>query len=179
MQLAGVLSSQTPTVPFRGRTREVEGLTWATTCGAPAHAKRNKYNRVQKKGISYENKVGKYLESMEGAGRLRPYTLVRNQWFHFRDLNGKGYAQIDFLLVSGNEVFILESKLTQTNFAVGQLRELYYPLVLYCYKRPVRLVQVCKTLVERPRRLLVSLEEVLRVFPSHPTEVLTWQFLGM
>jgi hypothetical protein len=70
--------------------------------------------------------------------------LLSGQWIKFRDANGPGYAQPDFLLILPDVLAILDSKLTHTPMAERQLRGLYLPLAACIWPGRVTLcVEVC------------------------------------
>lgn len=90
------------------------------------------------------------------------YKVINGPWFSFRDVNGLGYAQPDHLLIGEDEVILLESKLTQTNRGLIQLKTLYRPLIEYAFAPlPIRSVMVCKNLRVWTKSLVSSLEKVL------------------
>lgn len=56
------------------------------------------------------------------------------QWFEFKDLNGFGFCQVDFLFRTLDKTFVLEAKLSDLEGARLQLRALYEPVVAMACK---------------------------------------------
>lgn len=92
-------------------------------------------------GLRYERKVRDEL-------LRRKYDFAYGPWIHFRDRNGTGAAQPDFVVyVDSEKWFLLESKLTQTPTAFSQLFRLYIPLLQFLHPEVTIIpVQVCKVL---------------------------------
>lgn len=137
-------------------------------------SKKPKLRGAQGKGLTYEKHVGRRLKRWQERGELYGEVILE-QWFSFQDFNGHGYCQTDCLIVTDSLVFILECKLTYTDWAWPQLRELYKPIVEKVYERPSILIQVCKNLHYVPERMISSIQELMD-FPLDGN--LTWHFLG-
>jgi len=107
---------------------------------------------------------------MEGFNDVRA-----GAWIEFRDSRGTGFAQPDFFLVGPHSTIVLEAKLTETDSGYTQIAALYRPLLSRLFHKPVVGILVCKTLVRRPERLIISPAELLDT-----TEEATylWHFLG-
>jgi hypothetical protein len=68
---------------------------------------------------------------------------IHGQWFKFKDTNGVGYCQPDFILFRGaedgtREILVLECKHTYHTYAFGQLHHLYVPIISFIYQLPAR-----------------------------------------
>lgn len=88
-------------------------------------------------GRRYEAAVAKQL------GR----DAARGVWWSYRDANGPGLCQTDFLIVGETWAVVLECKHTWTAEGMEQLQDLYLPVVRMALDRRVVGVQVCKHLV--------------------------------
>jgi hypothetical protein len=95
--------------------------------------KRRGGSRAQ--GLTFERKVARAL----------PMAL-HGPWYHYVDVNGPGICQPDLVLINDEQVIAVECKLTDTPVAVGQLRELYFPILSAVYSRPVGGIIVVKHL---------------------------------
>ena len=89
----------------------------------------------QAQGKTYERKLIKHLEGLVTKRNSIFYgrELLPSPWIYFLDINGKGWAQPDALLVHDNLVWIFEAKLTHTEDSVDQLLKLYVPLVKHIW----------------------------------------------
>ena len=109
---------------------------------------------LQRGKESESGRIGRLyeLQVYEELKRILPSTvsISHGQWFCYRDKNGKGIAQLDFLLMEVNQTYIIEAKVTQTQDAEEQLKWLYRPLVEFLTKISVLLINVCKNMVEVP-----------------------------
>lgn len=114
-------------------------------------------------GLRYEKKVGAEL-------LRRHYDFVHGPWIHFKDRNGTGAAQPDFVVyTSSNKWFLLESKITQTPAAFSQLFRLYMPLLQHLHPGITIIpVQVCKVL----KGLQPVVEDFLEAAPGD-----TWHWI--
>jgi hypothetical protein len=82
----------------------------------------------------------------EGKGILK-----KGQWIHFRDSNGNGFAQPDFVLQYDDLTIILDAKLTHTPLARPQLEKLYKPLISSLLpENPVICIEVCHNAASVP-----------------------------
>lgn len=77
---------------------------------------------------------------------MTPKMELRREWIRFTDANGDGWAEPDGFLLLDHEVVVFEIKLTGCRYAVQQLRDLYAPLLLRLFERPVRGLQICRAL---------------------------------
>lgn len=131
---------------------------------------------MQAKGRAYENKVRGELERRVGRGLWEDFELLSGQWLHFRDSNGNGFAQPDFILLSSDLAVILDAKLSHTILARPQLEHLYRPLVQFFWKRPVTCVEVCHNAAAVPGGSWIrDLDSVFDVDQSF----LVWHWLGL
>lgn len=137
-------------------------------------SKKPRLRGARAKGITYENKIGKRLKKEAESGELFG-ELRLSQWFSFFDKNGHGYCQTDILVITPSLVFILECKLTYTEWAWSQLRELYKPVVEKVFERPSIVVQVCRNLHYLPSGMIGSLQELIDN-PKDGNNV--WHILG-
>lgn len=124
--------------------------------------------------MTYEKHVGRKLKNWIASGQLYG-KLYLGQWFNFVDDNGFGYCQPDALLETKDFVFILECKLTYTDWAWPQLRKLYKPIVEHVFQKPTITIQVCKNMYFVPNNLINCLSEIV---DSPKDGCLTWHFLG-
>lgn len=105
--------------------------------GWPECIPRSRARGVKALGHRYEVAVGKQL-----GGEAK-----RGVWWSYRDANGPGLCQTDFIIIGEIWVVILECKHTWTQEGMEQLRDLYIPVVEWALDRKVVGVQVCKHLV--------------------------------
>lgn len=127
-----------------------------------------------KRGIAYEKKVGRLLKKLKREEKLEG-ELFLGQWLLFEDKNGVGRAQPDAYLVKEDFVLVVECKLTQTEVAEVQLRELYGPLLRFLYKKPVVLVQAFKNMRQRPD---YSVRSLMRLKARHSgRRVYSWHYM--
>lgn len=136
-------------------------------------SKKPRLRGAQAKGMTYERHVYRTLKRWYERGEL-PGELLYSQWFSFTDANGHGFCQTDILIVTSSFIFILECKLTCTDWAWPQLRELYKPVVERVFKRPAITVQVCKNIYTAPTKGITSIVELM---DSPKDGLLTWHFL--
>lgn len=69
------------------------------------------------------------------SGQAHPVPVFPDKWFKYHDANGIGYCSPDILLLDGHQICIIECKLTWTPEAIGQITELYAPVVNMVYER--------------------------------------------
>ena len=105
-------------------TRRIYGIRWARECSKPDFSHETPRKGTKAAGLAYERALATALGS---AARHGP-------WFEFEDRNGLGHCQPDFLLRKGDQILVLEAKLTTTREAWAQLEWLYFP-VLECLLR--------------------------------------------
>lgn len=129
-----------------GKRRSLKGLTKAQFIDErpkfiPPQAK---LRGAMKKGITYENKVAKYLKA------LCKGEVIHGQWIEYVDRQGLGWCQPDILIVpktKRHSLVIVECKLTATPRAKNQLKYIYLPALQMIYpKHTIKLVQVCRNL---------------------------------
>ena len=98
-----------------------------------------------------------------------------NQWISYIDKEGKGFAQTDFYIVEPTFILLFEMKLTYTESAFAQMKELYVPLLEKIYQVPVVTMQVCKILYKVPRYTSTPEEQLASpVFNAN----ITWHYPG-
>lgn len=132
--------------------RTVRGLYLARKATCP-HPPGRAARGVKALGIAYERAVARALP---GA--------LHGQWFYFEDANGPGYCQPD-LLVRG---WILEVKLSDTEEALGQLLQLYLPVVKLALGGPWRGLKIVKHLKPWSRDVITTREQAI-AYPGVPT----------
>jgi hypothetical protein len=127
-------------------------------------------------GLRYERRFGRYLKK---AAR-RSAEILSGQWFEFEDHGGPGWAQPDHILIYPGQVLVFECKLTQHPHARVQLEELYFPLVEHTWPEyDVRLVEVFRSMVERPRHGEREVHSLANIRDSEcPWRTLVWHWLG-
>lgn len=117
--------------------------------------------------------MGRKLTRWAEAGDLHGELLL-GQWFSFSDDNGPGFCQPDILLITPALIFILECKLSYTDWAWPQLRQLYKPIVERVFERPAITIQVCKHLYADVPGLIESIQQTM---DAPGGGCLTWHFL--
>lgn len=98
------------------------------------------YNRWQRRGISFEKKVGRHLA---------PLCPLHGPWLYFTDKWGPRVVQPDFVLPhhpTTNHTYLLECKLSYKDEAEKKLLTIYRPLVERLYGVPVCCIQVVRHL---------------------------------
>jgi hypothetical protein len=105
--------------------------------GWPDIIPRTKMRGVKALGGRYEAAVAKQL------GR----TAHKGIWWSYRDTNGPGLCQTDFIILGEIWAVILECKHTWTTEGMAQLKDLYIPVVERALNKKALGVQVCKHLV--------------------------------
>jgi hypothetical protein len=117
--------------------RHIYGLKWARELSDwPLGIPRNRPRGQKALGRRYEVAVGKQLGKQAIGGK----------WWEYKDLNGTGLCQTDYMLVGKTWIVVLECKHTWTDEGLEQLQFLYIPVVEAVKKMPVLGVQVCKNL---------------------------------
>ena len=117
--------------------------------------------------MAYERRIARQI-----CRRYGDLYLV-GPWIEFEDVNGKGFAQPDGILLMGGLAVVNEVKLTHTDLAFEELELLYGPLISTLLSRPVRLVETFKNWTKggptsnlhRPRQI-ASLGEALDLAPD-------------
>ena len=107
-------------------------------------------------GKAYERKIARKLQDRLGAA------VFYNRWIKYIDSSGIRFCQPDIWIELPNSLILIECKLTQTDKADGQMRELYIPVLSWLYpgKRSY-CVQICKNLRIIPQYRISRLSEVL------------------
>lgn len=154
-------------------TRVIEGLQLAWRLGErPPGLPVNRPRGSKRDGLGFERAVGEALPS-GGIG---------GAWWAFRDSNGNGVCQTDWLLEGKRSVLVIECKLGQHWEAWRQIEKLYSPVVGRALGKPVFGVQVCKILrrdFRSPGEVLVhDLEGAIAVARTGRRPLLHWSGLG-
>jgi len=137
-------------------------------------AGKRKLKGKRAKGLSYERLVGKTLGRWKDEGSL-DCKIHLGRWFYFIDKNGHGWCQPDIYLEFKDCIILIECKLTQTENAFLQMKELYVPVLQKVHGKPVYTVQVCKILRYAPKLRLNCIMEMV----DRPRDgEYTWHFLG-
>lgn len=132
--------------------RAVVGLESAIEIAEPPFfARRRRLTASGRKGITWQNKVGKHLQ------RLWPGRVRSEQWFCFYDANGQGYAQPDHFVLFSDRVLLVECKLTQKELAEQQMELLYKPILEHIYHLPVACLQAFLNMRWREERMIETL----------------------
>lgn len=96
------------------------------------------------------------------AKQLGP-SAARGIWWSYRDADGPGLCQTDFLILGEVWAVILEAKHTWTMDGMNQLQGLYMPVVQMALDRRVLGIQICKNLVpQHVGPVYNTLEEAVR-----------------
>lgn len=141
--------------------QELQSAWLTDECPSVAKGKQ-RLRGLKAKGKSFEKKVGRELKRL--ISPLEPPPELRSeQWIAYQDRNGPGWGQPDHYLVFPDRVLLIECKLTQRAQAIMQMRELYVPLLLHIYARPVTLIQACRNLSEAWKWRCKSPLELLEV----------------
>ena len=115
--------------------RVVEGLWLARPCDRPKSIPHGRARGAKAQGLRYERGLAKALSSWQ-----------HGQWFEFRDRNGPGWCQPDFIRLDLANVAVLECKYTWTTEGHSQIEQLYRPVLERALALPVIGVVVCKVL---------------------------------
>lgn len=126
------------------------------------------------KGKAFERKTGRHLKRMVQAGFFGEEADLRSeQWIYFKDENGTGWCQPDHFIATPERIFLFECKLTQSDVADVQLKQLYSPCLKYIYKRDVLMIQVFRNMRYHPGAALIETPVGLRSARG----VLCWHYL--
>lgn len=118
-------------------SRIIYRLSWARRLDEwPEAIPRPRPRGVKALGRRYESAIALQLGS----------EAIRGQWWQFKDANGPGICQTDFVIFGEAWTAILESKHTWTAEGMEQLEQLYMPVVEMATNKKVLGVQVCKHL---------------------------------
>lgn len=158
--------------------RHVLGLYEAKQLeGWPAIIPKPRPRGIKALGTRYEKLVEKQLPHAK-----------RGLWWHYRDSNGHGLCQTDFLLEPVSfrwdhqliTPVVLECKHTWTDEGMEQLEELYIPVVSMATGKRAVGIQVCKHLVPWARsNICYDLWDAIELAVSHDRPVtLHWRGLS-
>lgn len=151
--------------------RSVVGLRFATMCPRPSCIPVGRPRGAKAQGIRYEKLV---------ADTLSRYGTVHGQWFEFHDANGRGYAQVDYLLYikALDQYLVGEAKLTDTPEAWAKLRAFYLPIVASALQRRTVGFVVCRHLTpaSNPNFICDTFRATLNASLNGGQP--TWHYLG-
>lgn len=158
------------------RLQEAERLK-----GWPEIIPRSRSRGVKALGHRYEKAVARQLgaEAKQGV------------WWAYRDANGPGLCQTDFIIVGEIWVVILECKHTWTMEGMEQLEYLYIPVVEMALDKRAIGIQICKHLTPDVPEVFDSLETAVNAartgqrllkapmrFDNHRLVTLHWRGVG-
>lgn len=133
------------------------------------HKRPTKGRRAQ--GIRYEEKVTAELEE-----RFPNY--ISSLPFRLLDASGTKLVVPDGLFIFPHEVIVVEVKLTHIYSAYYELTHTYSPVVSFAFKRPVRVLEVCKNYNPAqpfPGHVMVTNSIGKFISASVPVGVLLWR----
>jgi len=148
----------------------VKELEWAQKAERPPGMPIGRPRGAKAVGVRYEKALAKALPGM-----------VHGQWWNFRDRNGNGYCQTDFVLDREDFALVLEAKYTWVLAGHTQLRDLYIPVVGRALAKPVFGIVVCRNLIPGMPdvvRVTDSQTEAARLASQREYVVLHWSRLG-
>ena len=133
---------------------DTDSLEFAQYSRSPWHGRKPRTRGKKAAGLRYERMVGEELAR-------RKLDFAHGLWIEFRDVNGKGFAQPDFIVYDSTGAWtILEAKLSQTPAAFEQLFNLYIPLLSHLHPQvELTPVQVCRNLRTRSAPIVEDLDE--------------------
>lgn len=158
-------------------SRIITGLAWAKELeGWPDSIPRSRVRGVKALGRRYEAAVARQLGSEATQG----------QWWTFRDSNGPGLCQTDFIIPGSSWIVVLECKHTWVPDGMDQLQYLYLPVVGMATGKRVIGIQVCKHMVPYARgKVFQDLESAVeaakdnwRLTANTRTVTLHWRGIG-
>lgn len=158
------------------RLQEAERLR-----GWPDIIPRSRSRGVKALGHRYEKAVAKQLG----------HNARQGVWWAYRDANGPGLCQTDFIIVGEVWAVILECKHTWTFEGMEQLQDLYIPVVEKALDKRAIGVQVCKHLTSDAYDVFNDLESAVNAartgqrlikapmrFDNHRLVTLHWRGIG-
>lgn len=118
-------------------------------------------NAAAKRGLRYENRVGRELQRHVDRGRF--VKLEHNPWFTYTDKYGTDHCSPDFLLwTEEEEVIIVEVKLSWVGMAMPKLLDLYCPVVTVATNADVAYpLVICRNITNEAPPAKHSLREAL------------------
>lgn len=127
------------TIPHR-MGRRIEELEFAEYSTSPWP--------VARRGVGKRAAGLRYQAALSAELARRGFDFANGPWIRFRDANGLGHAQPDFVVYdSPTRWVVLEAKLSQTEAAFEQLNSLYIPLLQFLHPEIEMVpIQVCKVL---------------------------------
>lgn len=140
--------SDPPPTRFTKKTRKVLGLRNASLALSEPFPK-TKQTGSRAKGMAYQRKVSRFFQQEMALIRKRKLLDVKRKgeifyperWIMFEDANGPGYAQPDLFIHTGENILVVECKLTRVG-AWEQIALLYWPLLWRIFRVPLAGVEV-------------------------------------
>ena len=116
------------------------GITNSSFVPQPSFVKRQKVRGAKARGLSYQRKVGAYLQQLFGD------RCKVGAWIRFYNSSGGHYCQPDAIITdhSRNQIIVVETKLKHTSDAWWQLRELYEPITKHLFGSKIWRFAVCE-----------------------------------
>ena len=158
------------------RLQEAERLR-----GWPDIIPRSRSRGVKALGHRYEKAVAKQLGTDAKQG----------VWWAYRDANGPGLCQTDFIIIGEVWAVILECKHTWTFEGMEQLQDLYIPVVERALDKRAIGIQICKHLTHEAYDVFNDLESAVNAartgqrlvkapmrFSNHRLVTLHWRGIG-
>lgn len=104
------------------------------------------------------------------------WTAYPDQWINYEDGNGRGWAQIDLLLVNEEMAVILDAKRTYRPSVRPQILDLYRPLVAHLFPDSIVAgVAACRFLAASVQDRVIR--DIDAVF-DHDDPLVVWHFMG-
>lgn len=146
--------------------RIVRGLTHVEPLAArPKFIPRAIVSGVKGRGLTYEKKVGRVLRTYWD-------NVKSGVWFAFVDRNGPGVCQVDHFVVLPDQVLLVECKLSESDVAWLQIRDLYGPILADYFGLTVTGVQATRHV--RSADALMDVREAI----ACPGRQSLWHCLG-
>lgn len=137
-----------------------------------AYYKPRASNAASRRGLQYENRVGKELLRLVTEGHFK--RLEHGPWFTFTDVYGLANCSPDFLLWCDQGVVVVEVKLTWVEVAMHKLNDLYVPVVSLALQQPIATLVICRNITISAPRATFTIREAL----TSPTKLLHWPDVG-
>jgi hypothetical protein len=120
-------------------------------------------------GLSYEKRFAELAQKCLPGAR-------HGQWYEYCADGQRGYCQPDVVVPFTGTMLVLECKLRNVEQALGQLVQLYMPILRTCYSREVRAIIVTRSLSALPSGALVArnLLEAIQMSKCDEIPVLHW-----
>lgn len=137
------------------------------------------FRNLRSRGHTAAQRAGKKYEAKVLRNLLGTYNdLQIHRWFQFDSGELTRFCQPDAYLIEGERLTIFEIKLSSTELAKYQLRDLYAPVLIKVFEpKQVRLVEIVRH-CEAPKgaRLYLDFAEFVNApYDPHLYEVLRWR----